>query len=226
MGRFLFPQWIDRARPLAGVLLAVAPLYLLGVLYYGGSPRTTDVGYQPKQPVPFSHALHAGELGLDCRYCHTTVEVAAHAAIPSTSICLNCHAQIATQSEKLLAIRQSYANATRTPDGLLRGQPVRWVRVHDLPDYAYFHHGAHVSRGVGCVSCHGRVDRMDEVAQVETLSMGWCLDCHRNPEPHLRPQQLIADLGWVPGEDQLALGRRLREENKINPSTDCSTCHR
>ncbi|MHC4405369.1 MAG: cytochrome c3 family protein, partial [Planctomycetota bacterium] len=160
MGRFTFPQWVDRARPLATVLLLGAPVYAIGLLYYGGSPRTTDVGYQPEQPVPFSHALHAGELGMDCRYCHTTVEVAAHAAIPSTEICMNCHALIAVDSERLLPVLRSRST----------GDPIRWVRVHDLPDYVYFDHSAHVTRGVGCYSCHGRVDRMEEVIQRETLS--------------------------------------------------------
>jgi len=211
-----FPAWLDRVRPLAGVALVLAPLYAVGLLYYAGSPKTTDVGYQPVQPVPFSHALHAGELGMDCRYCHNTVEVAAHAAVPPTSTCMNCHKAIAPDSEKLLPVRESYAS----------GEPVRWVRVHDLPDYAYFDHSAHVSRGVSCVSCHGRIDTMEEVRQVETLSMAWCLDCHRHPEPHLRPQQFITDLDWTPTEDPEVLGSRLRKQNNINPSTDCSTCHR
>jgi len=211
-----FPAWLDRVRPLAGVALVLAPLYAVGLLYYAGSPKTTDVGYQPVQPVPFSHALHAGDLGMDCRYCHNTVEVAAHAAVPPTATCMNCHKAIAPDSEKLLPVRESYAS----------GEPVRWVRVHDLPDYAYFDHSAHVSRGVSCVSCHGRIDTMEEVRQVETLSMAWCLDCHRHPEPHLRPQQFITDLDWTPTEDPEVLGSRLRKQNNINPSTDCSTCHR
>jgi len=184
--------------------------------FYASSPETVDVGYAPEQPVPFSHALHAGELGMDCRYCHTTVEQAAHAAIPSTEICMNCHKLIASDSEKLQAVRQSYSS----------GEPIAWVRVHDLPDFAYFDHSAHVSRGVSCVSCHGRIDKMDKVMQVETLRMGWCLECHRNPEPHLRPRDLVTDLDWVPGDDPVQLGSRLREENNINPSIDCSTCHR
>jgi hypothetical protein len=184
--------------------------------YYATSPETLDPGYSPQQPVPFSHALHAGELGVDCRYCHTTVERAAHAAIPSTEICMNCHKLIAADSEKLLIVRQSYAT----------GEPIPWVRVHDLPDFAYFDHSAHVARGVSCVSCHGRVDKMEQVTQVETLRMGWCLDCHRNPEPHLRPKGLVTELDWVPGEDPIQLGSRLREQYNINPSSDCSTCHR
>jgi len=186
------------------------------MLNYAGSPRTTDVGYSPRQPVEYSHALHAGELGLDCRYCHTTVETAAFAAVPSTQVCMNCHARIAPESDKLLPLQQSYS----------RGDPIRWVKVHDLPDYVYFDHRAHVSRGVGCISCHGRVDTMEQVRQVERLSMGWCLECHRQPEPHLRPQQFVTVMDWVPGEAPAVLGRRLRQQNNIQPSTDCSTCHR
>ena len=216
MGGPPFPAWIDRARPLAGVLLLIVPLYLVSVVYYGGSPETTDVGYQPQQPVPFSHALHAGELGIDCRYCHNTVETAAHAAVPPTATCMNCHAMIATDSEKLALVRQQAVS----------GDPVPWVRVHDLPDFVYFNHSAHVARGISCVSCHGRIDTMEVVYQAKRLSMGWCLECHRDPEPHLRPHEFITDLDWVSKRDPVLMQKRLREENNINPSTDCSTCHR
>jgi hypothetical protein len=216
MGGFSFPGWTDRMRPLLGGMLIVAPVYAVAILYYGGSPQTTDVGYAPEQPIPYSHALHAGELGIDCRYCHTTVEKAPHAAIPPTQVCMNCHAQIATDSVKLLPLREAYAN----------GDPLHWVRVHDLPDYVYFDHSAHVTRGVSCVACHGRVDRMQRVSQVATLSMGWCLDCHRNPDLNLRPREFVTKLDWTPNEDPLVLGKRIRAENNINPSTDCSTCHR
>jgi hypothetical protein len=194
----------------------VVPVYGLGLAYYFSSPTTIDIGYSPKQPVPFSHAVHAGKLAMDCRYCHTTVEKAAHAAIPPTSICMNCHKLIATESEKLLPVRESYVT----------GNPIPWVRVHDLPDFAYFNHSAHVTRGVSCVSCHGRIDKMEQVTQVKTLRMGWCLDCHRHPDQNLRPKEFVTDLDWVPGEDPVQLGKRLREELNINPSTDCSTCHR
>lgn len=216
MGGTLIPQWIDRARPLVGLLIVGVPLYLVGLFYYGASPKTIDVGYMPEQPVPFSHALHAGKLGMDCRYCHTTVERAAHAALPSTEVCMNCHARIGVNQPSLSPVRQSYAEGT----------PVPWIRVHDLPDFVYFDHSAHISRGVSCVSCHGRVDRMEKVYQAEPLRMGWCIECHRNPEPHLRPVEFVTDLDWVPPEDPVELGKRLRKENNINPSTDCWTCHR
>jgi hypothetical protein len=198
-----------------GILGPGALLYLVVLVWYGGSPKTTDVGYRPEQPVPYSHALHAGELGIDCRYCHNTVDTAAGAAIPPTQTCMNCHAKIRSQSAKLIPVQESYAT----------GLPIRWIKVHDLPDYAYFNHSAHVSRGVGCVSCHGRVDKMEVVYQAEPLSMGWCLDCHREPERHLRPVEYVTDMAWQ-AEDQLALGRELRETHNINPSEDCSTCHR
>ena len=203
-------------RPLAGVVLGVAPIYLIFLVYYTGSPETTDVGYAPEQPVPFSHRLHAGELGMDCRYCHNTVERAAHAAVPPTATCMNCHAMIATDSEKLALVRESAAT----------GSPIPWVRVHDLPDYVYFDHSIHLAKGISCVSCHGRVDTMDVVTQVETLSMSWCLECHRNPEPHLRPLDKITELGWVPDEARDVMGVRLRKQYDVNSSTDCSTCHR
>ena len=147
----VLPPWIDRARPLAGVVLAIAPVYLIFILYYGGNPRTLAVGYQPEQPLPYSHALHAGELGIDCRYCHNTVERAAFAAVPPTATCMNCHATIAADSDKLVLVQQSAAT----------GAPIHWLKVNDLPDYVYFNHSAHVARGVGCVSCHGRVDKME-----------------------------------------------------------------
>ena len=213
---FAFPPWLDRARPLVALLLAAVPAYVIFLLYYGGSPRTTDVGYRPEQPVPYSHALHAGELGIDCRYCHNTVEVAAHAALPPTQTCMNCHTGIRATSPKLLPVRES--NAT--------GMPVRWIRVHDLPDFVYFNHSAHVNRGIGCVECHGRVDKMEVVTQVQPLSMGWCLDCHRNPDAHLRPVEAVTQMDWDPAEDRAVLGARLRSEAGIQPSEDCSTCHR
>ena len=213
---FQFPKWTNSLRPVLGALLVLGPAYVVVLLAYGASPQTTAVGYRPTQPVPYSHALHAGKLGIDCRYCHTTVELAPHAAVPPTQTCMNCHAKIRSDSPKLLLVRESYAT----------GLPVPWVRVHDLPDYVYFNHSAHVRRGVGCAECHGRVDTMDVVAQAQRLSMGWCLDCHRNPDARLRPPEMVTRMDWVPPEDPAVYGRRLRQANNINPSTDCWTCHR
>ena len=240
MSLFVFPRWANKTRQLAGLLLSTAPLYITGLVWYGASPKTTDVGYQPTQPVPYSHALHAGQLGMDCRYCHNTVEQAAHAAIPPTATCMNCHSRVWTKSAKLAPVRDSFAS----------GQPVEWMKVHDLPDYAYFNHSAHVTRGVGCVSCHDRVDQMEVVYQAEPLSMAWCLDCHRNPAPHLRPKDQVTHLGWKvedlavsnpdlyatiqqknPGQPitQDLLGEFLKKEYVIRDThymTACSTCHR
>ena len=212
---FQFPSWTLTLRDLTGGVLAVAPLYVIGLVAYGAGPSAIDVGYQPEQPVPYSHALHAGELGLDCRYCHNTVEQAGHAAIPPTSTCMNCHAMVRTTSPKLEPVRRSFET----------GAPVEWVRIHDLPDYVYFNHAAHVNRGVGCASCHGPVHKMEKVWQHEKLSMGWCLDCHRAPEKFVRPLGEITNMDWAP-EDQLAVGRAEVAELGLAPSQNCSTCHR
>lgn len=194
------------------------PTYVIFMFAYGASPRALDVGYQPEQPVPYSHALHAGKMGIDCRYCHTTVETAAHAAIPPTQTCMGCHVNILATSEKIVPLKKSYET----------GLPVEWIKVHDLPDYAYFNHSAHIRRGVGCASCHGRIDKMEIVYQDQPLNMAWCLDCHRNPDPHLRPADLVTKMDWVPPtgkerEDQL---KEIKQAWNINPSTNCSTCHR
>lgn len=212
-----FPPWFDQLIRLTGLLIVGGLVYLTVLTLYATSPQTTHVGYQPEQPVPYSHALHVGELGMDCRYCHTTVESAAFAAIPPTQTCMNCHSSIRTTSAKLAPVRDSYS------DGL----PVDWIKVHDLPDFVYFNHSAHVTRGIGCVSCHGRVDHMEVVQQVEFLSMAWCLDCHRNPEEHLRPRDMVTKMDYVPaGGDQLAVGRAEKLKYNINPPTDCWACHR
>ena len=216
MKLFVFPRWANKTRQLAGVALGVTPVYLIAFVWYGFSPKTTDVGYMPEQPVPYSHALHVGELGLDCRYCHNTVEKAAHAAIPPTQTCMNCHQSVRADSPNLLPVRESFAS----------GDSVPWIKVHDLPDYAYFNHSAHVTRGVGCVSCHGRVDQMVEVYQHQPLSMSWCLDCHRAPETHLRPPDQVTNMAWSAPGDPTEYGKALAEQNHIIPPTDCSTCHR
>ncbi|MHC5003638.1 MAG: cytochrome c3 family protein [Planctomycetota bacterium] len=221
MGRYhyVFPRWSNLLLPTTLLVGAVAPLYVVMVVAYGFSPKTTDVGYRPVQPIPFSHKLHAGDLGMDCRYCHNTVEHGAMAAIPPTTTCMNCHTQVVKDSPVLEPLRQSYAS----------GEPIEWVRVHDLPDYSYFDHSAHVRRGVSCVSCHGRIDRMEVVQQQETLSMGWCLSCHRNPEPHLRDPDEVTNLGWTfdgTRQEEAAYREHWREFNNLNPGQDCSICHR
>ena len=176
----------------------------------------------PLQPVPFSHALHAGELGMDCLYCHTTVDKAAFAAIPPTQTCMNCHTAIKPDSPRLAAVRESYAT----------GQPIPWKKVHDLPDYAYFDHAIHVNKGVGCVSCHGRVDKMEVVYQSKPLTMAWCLECHRAPEQHLRPREEVTNMAWMPqviGKTQYELGSELKQKYNVHDAaymTSCYTCHR
>lgn len=211
-----FPPWTNRLRTLLPLLVVGGVTYVTLLFAYGASPLTTDVGYAPEQPVPFSHALHNGQMGIDCRYCHTAVEQAAHSNVPTTETCMNCHTRIKTKSPLLQPVRDSWAT----------GLPVEWVRVHDLPDFVYFNHSAHVSRGVGCQSCHGQVNNMERIAQVSRLSMGWCLDCHRAPENFLRPQENITDMHYKPAEDQAIVGARIAAQNHIKPPQDCSTCHR
>jgi hypothetical protein len=219
MKRFVFPRWANYLLPAIVIAVVGGGVYVPLVVGLGLSAQTLNVGYEPEQPVPYSHALHVGELGLDCRYCHTTVETADFAALPPTQTCMNCHTKIKADSPRLQLVRDSNQSGT----------PVEWVKVHDLPDYVYFNHAAHVNKGVSCVSCHGRVDKMEVVHQVQPLSMGWCLECHRAPEKNLRPVEYVTQLDWQPSEDQLTLGRRLKKEYNIRDSeylTSCSTFHR
>ena len=172
-----------------------------------------------EQPVPFSHEHHVGGLGVDCRYCHTAVEASAFAGIPPTKTCMNCHSQIWSTSPTLEPVRASF----RT------NQSIRWTRVNDLPDFVYFNHSIHVNKGVGCETCHGRVDRMPLTYQVNSLQMEWCLGCHRNPERFVRPREFITTMGYQPAGDQEEIGRKLVAEYKIQDArtlTSCSTCNR
>lgn len=189
----------------------------VGLFVYWRSDHAWGVGRPADQPIPFRHDLHAGELGIDCRYCHSSVERAATAGMPSARTCLTCHSQVWTGLASLEPIRTS---ATL-------GVPVEWKSVHRLPDHAVFHHGIHVQKGVACETCHGRVDQMARTVKVETLSMGWCLDCHRDPIPQLRPSDAVFEMGWDPPTEaertptvaELAAAVRHR-------LIDCSTCHR
>lgn len=199
----------------AGAVVLGLGLAGAGVLYLT-HPEQLDTGYTPEQPVPYSHKLHAGNLGMDCYYCHSTVEKSSYAAVPMTETCMNCHVRVKEKSPKLQVVRDSYAS----------GNPVAWVKVHRLPDYVYFNHQAHVSSGVSCVNCHGRVDQMIEVKQVQPLSMAWCLECHRNPAPNVRPVEYVTQLDWKPEGDPAELGRKLIQTKNINPPTNCSGCHR
>ena len=202
-------------------LLLVAAVVVLGglvhlVVWYYFSPEYTDVGYMPEQPVPYSHALHVGELGLDCRYCHSQVERSPVASVPPTQVCMNCHSLVGRDLASLEPVRQSAST----------GEPMRWVRIHDLPEYSYFDHSRHVKAGVGCSSCHGDVAAMEVVRQVEPLSMGWCLECHRDPAPHLRPFDQLTNTAWQPPEDQRERGAAFMEERGIAPPVACTGCHR
>jgi hypothetical protein len=187
-------------------------------LYYYGPPEYTRVGYAPVQPVAFSHEQHAGQLGMSCLYCHTGVEDSPVAKIPSTQTCMNCHQLIKSDSAQLEAVRISWSS----------GKPVHWERVHQTPDYVFFNHAVHVARGVGCVSCHGKVNEMPVVVHEKPLSMGWCLDCHRHPEEHLRPPAEVTNFAWEPpqGESRHEYGLFLKTESRIRAPEQCSGCHR
>lgn len=202
------------------IYILVAVLFLganaVGFIWYYGSPNYTDVGYRPVQPVDYSHKMHAGDLAIDCRYCHTGVESAAVAMVPPTSTCMNCHTTVLPVGDQMKELVDKWSN----------GVPMQWERVHKLPDYAYFNHGAHIDANVGCLSCHGNVDQMEIVQQVQPLSMSWCLDCHRAPEMHLRPDGDVTNMNWQPAENQFEIGQQIIIEKNLNPPKDCSGCHR
>ena len=200
-----------------GILFVlVGLLFLLAEI--NGSPYVTEAAVPRDQPVQFSHEHHVTGLGIDCRYCHTTVEKSSFAGIPPTETCMTCHSQLWTNAEMLAPIRESY----RT------GKPVQWTRVHDLPGFVYFNHSIHVAKGIGCESCHGRVDKMPLMWKANTLQMSWCLDCHRHPEKNIRPRDQVFTMGYTPSEDQATLGAKLVKDYKVNVGqlTNCSICHR
>jgi hypothetical protein len=183
------------------------------------SPYYTNVNVTREQPVPFSHKHHAGELGIDCRYCHTSVEKSSFAGVPPTQTCMTCHSQIWTNASMLEPVRASY----RTD------KSISWTRVYALPDYVYFNHSIHVAKGVGCTTCHGQIAQMPLTYKANTLYMGWCLDCHRQPEKYLRPKSEVFNPNYVPPSNQMELGAQLVKDYKIIPLQErqsCSTCHR
>jgi len=201
----------------AGALLAVGALFTLGVL--DRSNYNTGAFVDVQQPVQFSHKHHNGDIGIDCRYCHTSVEVSSSAGIPPTATCMNCHSQIWADSPYLEPVRESW----RTK------QPIQWLKVHDLPDYVYFNHSAHVAKGVGCSTCHGNMIQQPLVHQVASLKMEWCLQCHRQPELFLRDKAQIYNAEWQPPSNQEEVGLQLKKQyNVMNAEvlTSCSTCHR
>jgi hypothetical protein len=201
----------------ASVPAAILALSVLtaGLYILYSSAWSTRATIPLTQPVPFSHQHHFSGLGIDCRYCHASVERSSFADIPPVETCMTCHSQIWLDSPMLEPIRTSFST----------GRPLEWVRVDDLPDFVYFNHSIHVNKGVGCVTCHGQVDQMPLVWQVNTLYMGWCLECHRAPERFVRPRERVFDMQWQP-DDQLELGARLVKEYQVRSRTDCWTCHR
>lgn len=202
------------------VVLALVPLAAAatGALAYVWSraDSTWNVGNPAPQPIPFRHDLHAGALKIDCRYCHASVERAADAGMPTTQTCMSCHSQVWVGASVLEPLRTSAA----------LNEPIAWTSVHRLPPYVYFHHGIHVSKGVACESCHGRVDEMPKTVKAETLSMGWCLDCHRDPAPRLRPKEEVFAMGWQPHGRDLPQDVRAFYRAAAQRLTSCSTCHR
>jgi hypothetical protein len=211
-----------RANAIAKVSILAAILFVVSLGLVGFAIERSDfwtrVGEPLPQPVPFSHEHHVAGLGIDCRYCHTSVETSAFAGLPPTETCMTCHSQVWKDAPVLQPVRES----------LQTGKPLQWTRVHDLPDYVYFNHSIHVNKGVGCASCHGRVDQMPITWKTQNLEMRWCLDCHRHPEEHLRPPDEVFNMSYQ-ARDQPALGRELISQNRLRSAagrTDCYTCHR
>ncbi len=214
----VFPKWSNKL-PLQIViyLLVLGGTVTAGVTYYC-TPKYLRVGYSPVQPVPYDHSLHAGQLGLDCRYCHSNVDQSAFANIPTAQTCMNCHSLVKPQSPLLAVVRASYQT----------GEPVPWVQIHKTPDYVYFNHAIHVDRGISCVECHGKINEMPVVFHAQSLSMKFCLDCHRAPESRLRPPQ---DVYHLESPTLVAAGRagqaaEMIRDWRIKPPDTCNACHR
>ena len=207
---------ISRASIVITILVISLVSWTAFEIYEAGD--TTEVGIPRVQRVPFSHEHHVNGLGLDCQYCHTSVTTSSFAGIPPTHTCMTCHSQIWNTSPMLEPVRESY----RTQ------KPLQWIRVNDLPDFVYFNHSIHVAKGIGCETCHGRVDLMPLTWKQNTLFMRWCLDCHRNPEKFIRPKEEVFNMKYQPPQDQLVMGRKLVKEYNVQVSriSDCSTCHR
>lgn len=219
----IFPKWTNSLPLVLGVIVALAGAGVAAGVTIYLTPKYTRAGYQPVQPVPFSHRLHAGELGLDCRFCHNGVEKSWFANLPGASTCMNCHNVVLKDDPRLQIVRDSAANNT----------PIPWVQVHKVPDYVYFNHSVHVDRGISCVKCHGRVDQMTEVREVKSMSMSFCLDCHRDPAAQIRPVEKVTNLGWTWSTNgveaanlQTVEGKKLVEHLRVESLQSCSACHR
>jgi len=205
---------ISKVSIFGAVFFVAASLWLMGAV--NRSPYVTREDVVVAQPVPFSHKHHVSGLGIDCRYCHGSVETSPFAGMPSTKTCMSCHSQIWTGAPMLEPVRESW----RTD------RSIAWTRVHDLPDFAYFDHSIHVAKGVGCQTCHGQVDQMPLVWRENTLNMEWCLECHRDPARFVRPREAVFDMSYEPAEPQELLGKKLVERYHVVSRTNCSTCHR
>jgi hypothetical protein len=206
-----------RVTILGVVVLICGAGWAASTIYW--SPYTTEVDVPLRQPIPLSHKHHVTDDGIDCRYCHTSVEKSSFAGIPPTETCMTCHSKLWTDAPVLASLRESLAT----------GKPLKWVRVNDLPDYVYFNHSLHVAKGIGCSSCHGRIDQMPLTRKTETLYMRWCLDCHEKPQQFIRPRDKVFDMAWQPPADQLEQGENLIRDYHVDTTgrlTNCSTCHR
>ena len=209
----IFPKWTNKLPAMAGIAAVVLSSTAVAGIWYYFTPKYTRVGYQPKQPVAFSHAIHADQLGMDCRYCHTGVEKSWFSNIPAAETCMRCHGTVLKDSPKLALVRESYTS----------GKPIPWVWIHKTPDFVYFNHSVHVNRGISCVHCHGQINKMDEVYHAKPLSMAFCLDCHRAPEANIRPNEFVTQLDW---KNEGFDGKRAVHDWKVQPGQSCSTCHR
>ena len=207
----LFPRSLNHLPLAMAVGAGGLGAFVTVFAWYYFSPKNLQVGYAPKQPIPYSHKLHVGELGIDCRYCHANVERSPEAMIPPTQTCMGCHAVVKPDSPQLAALHDSWKS----------GKPIPWIRVHELPDHAYFDHSAHLPAGVGCVTCHGRIDQMEVVRLDAPLAMSWCLDCHRDPAPRLRPESEVTNMSWKPDEASQELAA-----HGVRPPEHCTGCHR
>ena len=214
----IFPKWTNQLPLMAGVAAVVLGTSVTAGIWYYLTPKYARVGYQPKQPVAFSHAIHSDQLGIDCRYCHNAVDKSWFSNIPAASTCMNCHSAVLKDSPKLELVRESFNT----------GKPIPWVQIHKTPDYVYFNHSVHVSRGISCVHCHGEINKMDEVQHAKPLSMSFCLDCHRNPADFLRDPKQVYNLDWQPENPQAHKDAMLQAVHdwKIASSQNCSACHR
>ena len=225
--RPLFPPWSNTVfRVVLALLNGGLVGGLLTLLLYKRTPLSTLQHEPVTQPIEFDHRHHVSDDGIDCRYCHNTVETSSSAGYPAVSVCMNCHAQIWNQSPYLDMVRKAYFS----------GQPIKWKKVYRPPDFVFFNHSIHVAKGVGCVTCHGRVDTMPEIRQAPTMQMGWCLDCHRNPKPYIRPKKYItAMIDPAPGQGTFETqstesGQNTAQSpehmNDVHSRTSCTTCHR